>query len=105
MIRKYHNHKLQANLWHCEEDPHNNHETPGRQSKATSSFFPIQMSDCKTRMDTKFFLAHLSMTFIMLINVKMPTIVGILTFISTINSSSEGFESIFFFSILVFMRS
>ena len=34
MIRKYHNHKLQTNLWHHEEEPHNNHETPGRQSKA-----------------------------------------------------------------------
>ena len=27
-IRKYHNHKLQANPWHREEEPHNNHETP-----------------------------------------------------------------------------
>ena len=37
MIRKYHNHKLQTIPWHCEEEPHNNHETPGRQlSKATS---------------------------------------------------------------------
>ena len=43
-IRKYHNHKLQTNLWHREEEPHNNHETPGRQtSKATSSLFPIKM--------------------------------------------------------------
>ena len=31
---------------------------------------------------------HLSMTFIMLINVKMPTIVGILTFISMIKTTS-----------------
>ena len=28
MIRKYHNHKLQKNPWHREEEPHNNHETP-----------------------------------------------------------------------------
>ena len=41
MIRKYHNHKLQTNPWHREEEPHNNHETPG--SKATSSLFPIKM--------------------------------------------------------------
>ena len=40
MIRKYHNHKLQTNPWHHEEGPHNNHETPGRQ---TSSLFPIEM--------------------------------------------------------------
>ena len=32
MIRKYHNHKLQTNLWYREEEPHNNHETPGRQT-------------------------------------------------------------------------
>ena len=31
------------NLWHLEEEPHNNHETPGRQSKATSSLYPIKM--------------------------------------------------------------
>ena len=48
MIRKYHNHKLQTSPWHREEEPHNNHETPGRhqedkQSKATSSLFPIKM--------------------------------------------------------------
>ena len=28
MIRKHHNHKLQANPWYRDEDPHNNHETP-----------------------------------------------------------------------------
>ena len=44
MIRKYHNHKLQINLWHHEEESHSNHETPGRQlSKATRSVFPIKM--------------------------------------------------------------
>ena len=34
-------------------------------------------------------LTQLSMKFIMLINVKMPTIVGILIFISVINATSE----------------
>ena len=33
MNRKYHNHKLQTNPWHCEEESHNNHETLGRQTK------------------------------------------------------------------------
>ena len=42
-IRKNHNHRLQTNQWHCEEEPHNNHETPGRQTKQS----------CKTRMDIK----------------------------------------------------
>ena len=31
MIKKYHNHKLQTNLWHREEEPHNNNKTRGRQ--------------------------------------------------------------------------
>ena len=33
MIRKKHTHKLQTDPWHCEEEPDNNHETPGRQTK------------------------------------------------------------------------
>ena len=33
MNRKYHNHKLQTNPWHCEEESQNNHETQGRQTK------------------------------------------------------------------------
>ena len=32
MIRKYHNHKLQTNPWHHEEEPHY-HEALGRQTK------------------------------------------------------------------------
>ena len=32
MIRKYHNHKLQTNSWHRQEEAHNNHETSGRQT-------------------------------------------------------------------------
>ena len=28
-----HNHKPQTNPWHREEEPHNHHETPGRQTK------------------------------------------------------------------------
>ena len=43
MIRKYHNYKLQTNPWHREEEPHNNHETPGNLGKATSFLFPIKM--------------------------------------------------------------
>ena len=36
MIRKYHNHKLQTNPWYHGEEPHNNHETPGRQTKQSN---------------------------------------------------------------------
>ena len=45
MIRKYHNQKLQTNPWHHEEEPHNNHETPGRQTKQSNQFslFPVKM--------------------------------------------------------------
>ena len=36
MIRKYHNHKLQTNPWHHEEEQHNTHKTPGRQAKQSN---------------------------------------------------------------------
>ena len=47
------------------------------------------------------FSTQLSMKFILLINVKMPTIVGILTFICMINTTSEVLkqEKYLFFSI------
>ena len=40
---------------------------------------------------------QLSRKFILLINVKMPTIVGILIFISMINTTSERLKAIIFF--------
>ena len=45
-----------------------------------------------------------SMKFVVLINVKMPTIVGILTFISMINTTYEGLKAqkVWFFCIFVF---
>ena len=45
MIREYHNHKLQTNPWHREEEQHNNHETPGRQTMQGNqlSLFSIKM--------------------------------------------------------------
>ena len=44
MIRKYHNHKLQTNLWHCEKEPLNHHgHQEDKSSKATSPLFPIKM--------------------------------------------------------------
>ena len=36
MIRKYHNHKLKTNPWHREGEPHNNHETLGRQTNKSN---------------------------------------------------------------------
>ena len=52
-------------------------------------------------------LTQLNMKFILLINVKMPTIVGILTFISSINTASESLKQSksYLFNILVFMDS
>ena len=59
--------------------------------------------------DIKLFLcsSQLSTKFILLINVKMPTIVGILIFISMINTTSERLKArnSSFVSILVFMSS
>ena len=52
---------------------------------------------------------QLSMKFILFINVKMPTTVGILTFISRINTISDisvlKQEMVLFFSISIFMSS
>ena len=48
----------------------------------------IKLFPCLTQMNTKF---------ILLINVKMPTIVGILTFISMINTTSERLKARNFF--------
>ena len=45
---------------------------------------------------------RLSMKFILLINVKMPTTVGILTFISMINTTSETLGARIFFSCRYF---
>ena len=45
----------------------------------------IKLCPCSTQLSTKF---------ILLINVKMPTIVGILTFISRINTSYESLKAI-----------
>ena len=45
----------------------------------------IKLFSCSTQLSAKFIL----LINVMLINVKMPTIVGILTFISMINTSSE----------------
>ena len=53
MIRKYHNFKLQTNLLHREEEPHNNHDTPGRQTKQSKQLSLPHRDDCKTRMYTK----------------------------------------------------
>ena len=39
MIGKYHNHKLQTNPWHREEEPDNNHGTLGRQSKQSNQSY------------------------------------------------------------------
>ena len=44
----------------------------------------IKLFPCSTQQSTKF---------ILLINVKMPTMVGILTFISMINTTSERLKS------------
>ena len=57
----------------------------------------IKLFSYSTQLSTK----------LLLINVKMPTIVGILTFIGMINTTSERLkqETSLFFCILVFMSS
>ena len=53
-----------------------------------SGFEVIKLFPCSTQLSTKF---------ILLINVKMPTIVGILTFISMINTTYERLKARNFF--------
>ena len=53
MIRKYNNHKLRTNPWHREEEPQNNHETPGRQTKQSHQLSLPKQYDSKTRTDIK----------------------------------------------------
>ena len=53
IIRKQHNYKPKTNLWHREEEPHNHHETPGRQTKQSNQFPLHNHGDCKARMDIK----------------------------------------------------
>ena len=53
----------------------------------------INFFSCSTQLSTKF---------ILLINVKMPSIVGILTFISMINTTSERLKAINFFTFRYF---
>ena len=44
---------LQTNPWHLEEEPHNNHETPGRQTNQNNHLSLPHHYDCKARMDIK----------------------------------------------------
>ena len=83
---KYHKHTLQTNPWHHKEKTQNINscKASGRQSKATR---PRGYK-----------------TFSML-NVKMPTIVGILTFISMINLRDLKQETSSFVGILDFLNS
>ena len=53
MIIKYPNHKLQTNPWHREEEPHNNHETPGRQTKQNNQLSLPRQDDCNTKRNIK----------------------------------------------------
>ena len=64
----------------------------------TSGLKVIKLFSCSTQLNTKF---------ILLINVKMPTIIGNLTFISKVNTTSESLKArkSVFFCILVFMSS
>ena len=53
MIRKYHNHILQTNIRHGEEEPQNiySNNTSARQQKQSNQL--SLQDDCKTKMDTK----------------------------------------------------
>ena len=54
-LRKYHNHTLQTNPGHREEESQHtsSHKTSGRQLKWRNQLSLPQQDDCKTRKDTK----------------------------------------------------
>ena len=70
VIRKYHNHKLQTNPRHCEEEPHNNNETPVGQTKQSNQLSLPHRDDCKTRMDRK---KHTTKHLMAMTKIKRPT--------------------------------
>ena len=53
MIRKYHNHTLQNNPWHREEEQQNSYsnKTSVRQQKQSNQLSLPSQDDCKTRME------------------------------------------------------
>ena len=53
MTKQYHINKLHRNPWHCEEVPHNNHDTPRRQTKQGKLPSLPHQDDCKTIMHSK----------------------------------------------------
>ena len=46
-------HKLHTNHSHRKEEPHNNHETPGRQTEQSNQLSLPHPDDCKTRIWTQ----------------------------------------------------
>ena len=48
----YHNHTLQTNPWHREEEPHSKHKTQKKTKQSYQLSLPY-LDDCKTRMDIK----------------------------------------------------
>ena len=76
-------------------------------NQITQDLAQVKLHACPTKPGLFSCSTRLSMNFILLINVQMPTIVGILTFISMINTKTERLkqETSSFVDILVFMSS
>ena len=53
IVREYDQEIPQLQTWHWEEEPHNNYETPGRQTKQSNQLSLPHQDDCTTRMDIK----------------------------------------------------
>ena len=66
-------------------------------NQITQDLAQVKLNPCPTEPGLFSSSTRLGMKFILLINVKMPTIVGILTFISMINTTSERLEARNFF--------
>ena len=66
-------------------------------NQITQDLAQVKLNPCPTEPGLFSCSTRLSVKFILLINVKMPTIVGILTFISMINTTSERLKARNFF--------
>ena len=78
------------------------------QTSSLSKFLTVDVSiadEAPGHMVIKLFSysTQLRTKFILLINVKMPTIVGILTFISMINTTSERLKAITYLLVGIFL--
>ena len=92
MVRKYHNHKLQTNPWHREEEPHNNHEALGKQTKQSNQISLPNLS-------LSLFLLHTIYSLTYLLSLSLSLSLSLCVSLSTLYPLCRSLLSILFVSI------